>query len=159
MPTARYRHGRLVWARLRSASGQKELHPAIIISDNVEITQPEAFDPRVDFNRVNAVAVVGVSTEYKRYPPFFSLPFLKKSGGHPQTKLTQECGACIGWYAWVVLEDDIDGRGGDVPSPEMKMIMEMIMQDLAGKLRRKAVDVQQEMITIVAALTTLIGPP
>src|SRR4051794_5115893 len=99
MPTPRtYRQGRILWAWLRSGSGKKEKHPAVIITADRDIVQPEAFDPRQNLDAVNAVAVVGVSTQYKKYPPYVILPHSSHGGGHVVTKLTKPCAACIGWY-------------------------------------------------------------
>jgi hypothetical protein len=83
MPVRKYRRGRIVWARLRTRQGKKELHPAAIISADTEILQPGDFDPRSDFGKVNAVAVIGISTEYKKYPPFVALPYFRSPSGHP----------------------------------------------------------------------------
>jgi hypothetical protein len=58
-----YRQGRLLWAWLRSRSGKKERHPAIILTADADIIQPERFDPRKDIGKVNAIAAIGVSTE------------------------------------------------------------------------------------------------
>src|SRR5260221_14487957 len=124
MPLPTFRQGRILWARLRTQGGKKELHPAVIITADRDIIQPERFDPRKDINVVNAVAVVGVSTEFAKHPPYILLPYSPNKGGHAVTKLTEDCGACIGWYDWVGLEDDVEGKGGDVPSAEMDQIME-----------------------------------
>src|SRR5437588_13091463 len=94
----RYRQGRIIWARLRSQRGEKQLHPVAIITATQDIIQPEKFDPRRDPAQVNAVAVIGISTEFSKYPPFVRLPYLQSKEGHPITKLKEECGACIGWY-------------------------------------------------------------
>src|SRR5437667_309497 len=134
----RYRQGRIIWARLRARSGKKEKHPAVIITADQDIVQPEDFDPRKNIDRVNAVAVVGVSTEYKKYPPFVLLPYSSNPSGHPATKLTQACGACIGWYDWVALEDDVEGRGGDVPPIIMDQIMKAVANDLRIRLSKEA---------------------
>src|SRR5215217_448511 len=135
LPT--YRQGRILWAWLRAQSGKKEKHPAVIITADRDITQPEDFDPRKDINTVNAVAVVGVSTKYRNYPPYVALPYSPNPGGHPITKLTEDCGACIGWYDWVVLEDDVLGLGGDVPPADMDRIVNAIAKDLIEKLQSK----------------------
>jgi hypothetical protein len=72
--------------------GKKEKHPAVIITADSDIIQPEQFDPRHDIGKVNAVAVIGVSTKYLRYPPYVALPYSPNKGGHTVTKLTQDCG-------------------------------------------------------------------
>lgn len=154
-----YRQGRLIWAWLRSGSQKKERHPAVIISADSEIIQPERFDPRKDIDKVNAVAVVGVSTQFKRYPPYVPLPYLSASGGHPTTKLTEECGACIGWYDWVILEDDVIARGGDVPAPELERILEGVAQDLGRRLAVKADQLSKELTGLSELLARLIGEP
>jgi hypothetical protein len=70
----------------------------VIITPDRHIIQPENFDPRGAGASVNAVAVVGVSTEYRKYPPFVRLPYSHDRCGHPITKLVEDCGACVQWY-------------------------------------------------------------
>src|SRR5258706_3547010 len=111
-----YRLGRIVWTYLRTSDGRrKEQHPAVIISPNSEIIQPKHFDPRRHPGEDNEVAVVGVSTKFRRYPDLvhFVLPF--RTGGHPETKLKTECAAIIGWYDLIVIEDDVLDLAGQVP--------------------------------------------
>ena len=155
----RYRQGRIVWALLRSGKGKKERHPAVIISSDADITQPEQFDPRANIDKVNAVAVIGVSTKYLKYPPSVSLPYSTNMGGHAVTKLTGDCGACIGWYGWVVLEDDIEARGGDVPPVEMDQIMELVAKDLRVKLSSRAAQMSTQLAGINDLLSRLLGEP
>jgi len=157
LPT--FRQGRILWARLRARSGKKELHPGIIITADRDITQPERFDPRKDINRVNAVAVIGVSTEFAKYPPYVLLPYSAGPGGHRVTKLTQACGACIGWYDWVVLEDDVEGYGGDAPPAELDRILDGIAMDLATKLKSKVAAINKELTHLHEMLASLIGEP
>jgi hypothetical protein len=157
LPT--FRQGRILWARLRARGGKKELHPAIIITAERDIIQPERFDPRKDIDKVNAVAVVGVSTSFAKYPPFVLLPYSSSPGGHPVTKLREACGACIGWYDWVVLEDDVEGYGGDAPPAELDQIMDGITKDLATKLKAKVSALNRELAELHEMLATLIGQP
>ena len=155
-----YRQGRILWARLRAQSGKKEPHPAVIITADCDIIQPQHFDPRRNLDQVNAVAVVGVSTKYVRYKmPHVRLPFSVGAGGHVITKLKEDCAACIGWYDWVVLEDDVIGRGGDVPPAEMDQIMGLIAKDFASKLTAKLKSVGREMTDLHELLAALIGEP
>ena len=155
----RYRQGRIIWARLRSGKGKKELHPAAIITPTPDIIQPERFDPRQDPSRINAVAVIGISTEFKKYPPYVLLPYSTAKGGHPVTKLNSQCAACIGWYDWVVLEDDVEGRGGDVPPAQMGQIVDAIVGDLRAKLAAKAKTLTKELAEIEQLISRLIGRP
>src|SRR5437016_8256843 len=155
----KYRQGRLLWAWLRSRIGKREKHPAIILTADQDIIQPEQFDPREDIGKVNAVAVIGVSTEYKRYPRYVRLPHSPNPGGHPITKLTQECGACIGWYDWIVLEDDVLTRGGDVPAAEMDQIMLAVARDFKQRLAAKADALSKELRGINELLARLMGEP
>jgi hypothetical protein len=157
MPLPPYRQGRILWARLRAQSGKKELHPSVIITANRDIVQPEDFDPRHNLNAANAVAVIGVSTEFAKYPPYVLLPYSPNKGGHALTKLTQACGACIGWYDWVVLEDDVEGKGGDVPPAEMDQMMTSIAKDLTKKLKTKAATMNQDLSQLHELLALLIG--
>jgi len=155
----RYRQGRIVWAKLRSGKGKKELHPAAIISPTRDVIQPEQFDPRKDPSKVNAVAVIGISTEFERYPPYVLLPYSTAKGGHPITKLNSRCAACIGWYDWVVLDDDVEGCGGDVPPAQMDRIAEAIVGDLRAKLAAKAQMLTNELADVEQLIARLIGPP
>jgi hypothetical protein len=155
----RYRQGRIVWALMRSQKGKKERHPAVIISADSDITQPEQFDPRENINKVNAVAVIGVSTKYLKYPPYVAIPYSTNKGGHPLTKLTEPCGACIGWYGWIVLEDDVMGRGGDVPSTQTDLIMDAVAKDLRVKLSARAAQMSSQLAGINDLLSRLIGQP
>lgn len=152
-----FRQGRILWARLRSRSGKRELHPAAIISSDRDIVQPEHVDPRKAVNEANAVAVVGISTEFAKYPPYILLPYSPNKGGHAITKLTQACGACIGWYDWVALEDDVEGKGGDVPPAEMDRIMNATAADLAAKLKRKVAIVGRDLVELHEMLERLLG--
>jgi hypothetical protein len=103
-----YRLGRIVWAYLRpSKPGPKALHPAIIISPNSEIVQPEAFDPRADLAKENVIAVVGVSTSYQRFPGLVHFVLPSHSTRHPVTKLTKDCAGMIGWYDVVAIPDEL----------------------------------------------------
>jgi hypothetical protein len=155
----RYRQGRIVWALLRSHKGKKERHPAIIISADSDIIQPAQFDPRANIDKVNAVAVIGVSTKYLKYPPSVAIPYSPNKGGHAVTKLTEDCGACIGWYDWVVLEDDIEARGGDVPPPQMDQIMDLVARDLRVKLSSRAAKMSTALAGINELLSQLLGEP
>jgi hypothetical protein len=87
------------------------------------------------------------------------LPYSTNRGGHQVTKLTAACGACIGWYDWVVLDDDVEGFGGDVPPAEMDLIMRAIAEDLASKIRTKIPDLQKELAQLHVFLASLIGEP
>ncbi len=157
---ARYRQGRIVWALVRSTrGGKKERHPAVIISADSDIAQPENFDPRRNLDKVNAVAVIGVSTKYLKYPPSIALPFAANKGGYAITKLTQDCGVCVGWYDWVVLEDDVLARGGDVPPAVMDKIMEAVATDLKANLAKRAAKVSTELAGINDLLSRLVGGP
>ena len=156
----RYRQGRIVWALVRSTrAGKKERHPAVIISADSDIVQPESFDPRKDIDKVNAVAVIGVSTKYLKYPPSIALPYAANKGGHALTKLTEDCGVCIGWYDWVVLEDDVLVRGGDVPPAVMNKIMDAVSTDMKANLAKRAAKVSTELAGINDLLSRLIGEP
>lgn len=110
-----FRLGRVVIARLPGRNGKREPHPAVIISPDSEIVQPEHFDPRLGGGSVaeNLVAVMGVSTKYRQFSdPFIPLPV----GG--QTLLTKDCAAILNWYAVLDIPDDCDYLLGDVP-PEL----------------------------------------
>ena len=108
---------------------------------------------------MNAIAVIGISTEFARYPPYVLLPYSTAKGGHPVTKLTQRCAACVGWYDWVVLEDDVEARGGAVPAAEMAQIIDAVAKDLSAKLAAKAEGVTRELMDLQHLIARLIGEP
>ena len=122
MPTPRpeYRHGRIVWAYLRTAKGKRE-DPAVILTSNTAIIQPEKFDPRTGGE--NVVVVAGISTQYRNYPnAYVKLPFRSSPNGHPITGLRKDCAAIVGWYQAIFLADDITALSGDVPPAEMHVL-------------------------------------
>jgi hypothetical protein len=57
------------------------------------------------------------------------------------------------------LEDDVLGRGGDVPTAELEQIMLAIAKDLSQKLRAKLTSVGREMTELHDLLAELIGEP
>jgi hypothetical protein len=132
-PQTKFRHGGIVWAYLRSSrTGKREKHPAVILSDNADIVQPEQFDPRKGGD--NTVYVIGVSTKYKSHAlPYVQLPY--ESRGHPVTRLTHDCAVVIGWYHRVSIPDDVLAFGGDVPPDRMRQINDAVRQDLARKVQ------------------------
>lgn len=130
-----YRFGRIVWAWLRpSKPGPKQQHPAIIISPDSEIIQPESIDPRRDLTRDNAVAVLGVSTRYRDYAGLAHFVLPSHPNRHAVTKLTRDCAAVIGWYDLVVIPDEVDDIAGDVPSKLLTEIEAAVRADLVKKL-------------------------
>jgi hypothetical protein len=147
-----YRHGRIIWAYLRSnLTGKRQLHPAIILNRNEDLVQPEDFDPRSAGD--NIIHVIGVSTKHKQYNfPYVTLPF--RPDGRVLTKLKQDCGAIIGWYDRLVIPDDVVGAGGgfggDVPSAVMSQVDEAVRQDLVKRIG-------SQFQTIQAMLQELLG--
>lgn len=141
-----YRHGRILWGYLRSTlTGRREMHPAIILDRDQDITQPEHFDPRRPPYE-NFIHVIGVSTKHKRYASeYVLLPHSPK--GHTATKLNVECGAIIGWYDRLAIPDDVTGSsggfGGDVPPAVMAEIDEAVRRDLLAKVGRQLETVQK----------------
>jgi hypothetical protein len=135
-----YRHGRILWGYLRSnLTGKREMHPAIVLDRDGDITQPEEFDPRkAPYD--NVVHVIGVSTKHKKYDlNYIPLPFAPS--GHPVTGFKTDCGAIIAWYARLFIPDDVTGSnggfGGDVPAAVMHRIIEAVREDLSQKLGRQ----------------------
>src|SRR5580692_11139161 len=123
MPTSRpdFRHGRIVWANLRCENGQKQEHPAVILSLDSQIVQPENFDPHTGGD--NVIVVAGISTKYKGHPhPYVKLPFHPSGKGHPVTELRQDCAAIIGWYHLLFIADDVTAFSGDVPPDVMRTL-------------------------------------
>jgi hypothetical protein len=131
-----YRHGRIIFAHLRSSTtGKMQRHPAIILDDNADIIQPTRFDPR-KIRRNNVIHVIGVSTKHKTYAlPYVQLPF--SATGHAATKLREDCGAIVGWYHQIIIPDDVIGFAGDVPPAVMRQIHNAVRDDLAQKLGRE----------------------
>lgn len=131
-----YRHGRIVWAYLRSnLTAKREAHPAIILDRTGDIVQPERFDPR-KMHGDNTVHVIGVSTKHKKYKfPYIQLPFA--ASGHATTKLKVDSGAIVGWYARLAIPDDVIGFGGEVPDDVMTRIDQAVRQDLVKRIGKQ----------------------
>lgn len=133
MATAKpdYRYGRVVIARLLGRNGKREEHPAVIISPDAEIVQPEHFDPRLGGGGVaaNLVAALGVSSKYREFnDPHVPLPV------GPQTQLTKDCAVILNWYAVLDVPDDCEYLLGDVPPELMRKVNESYRQDLKTRL-------------------------
>jgi hypothetical protein len=129
-----YRHGRIIGAYLRTKKGGRELHPAIILTPNEEIVQPEQFDPRKGGD--NVVVVIGVSTKYRLYPQeHVRLPF--RPTGHARTRLSQDCAAIIGWYDIVDIPDGCRYLAGDVPAALMAQINDCVRADISRRIGRE----------------------
>lgn len=126
-----YRHGRIVIARLLGRNGKREEHPAVIISPDSEIIQPEDFDPRSGGRNVaaNLVAALGVSTKYAQFrDPHIALPV------GPHTQLVRNCAAILNWYAVLDIPDDCEYLLGDVPPPLMRRINDAYRKHLRERL-------------------------
>jgi hypothetical protein len=126
-----YRLGRIVAAQLLGRNGRREEHPAVIISPDDEITQPEDFDPRGTGGQVrdNEIAVLGISTKYRNFSdPYVVLPVGK------QTQLTRDSAVILNWYAALVIPDDLELLLGDVPSTLMLQINDAYRKDLSARL-------------------------
>src|SRR3712207_5583327 len=130
-PQTKFRHGRIVWAYLRSSrTGRRGEQPAVLLSHDPDLVQPGQFGPRKGGE--NTLDVVGVSTKSKSHAlPYVPLPY--ESRGHPVTRLTQDCAAIIGWYHRVSIPDDVLAFGGDVPPDRMRQINDAVRHDLARK--------------------------
>jgi hypothetical protein len=121
-----YRQGRIVWACLRTAKGKREEHPAVILSPDSSIVQPEDFDPRT--GQDNVIVVAGISTKYRNHPnPYVPLPFRDSANGHPVTQLRKDCAAIVGWYQAIFLPDDVTALGGDVPASQMREFNKQVL--------------------------------
>ena len=91
-----YRLGRIICCYLLGRNGRREQHPAVIVSPDEEIIQPERFDPRAARGVIkdNLIAVLGISTKYRNFQdPYIQLP----SGA--QTQLTSDCAVILNWIA------------------------------------------------------------
>jgi len=129
-----YRHGRIIGAYLRTEASGKQLHPAVILTPDAEITQPEDFDPRRGGE--NFVVVIGVSTKYAVYAdPYIKLPY--HESGHPVTKLTKDSAAIIGWYDIVHIDGERRFWGGDVPIGIMTEINHQSRIDIARRIGKE----------------------
>jgi hypothetical protein len=81
-----------------------------------------------------------LSSRYRSHPP----------AGHAVTKLKEDCGAIIGWYARLAIPDDIIGFGGDVPPAVMAQIDDAVRRDLVRL-------VGQHFETVRAMFEELLG--
>jgi hypothetical protein len=139
MPAPRpdYRHGRIIGAYLTSSSGgKKQRHPAVILSPDSAIVQPEDFDPRGGGE--NLVVVAGISSQYKKYNfPYVQLPYdASNPSGHWQTKLHSDVAVIIGWYHVITIDDDRCYWGGDVPAAIMGRINQAVREDIDLRLAK-----------------------
>ena len=103
-----FRHGRIVIAHLLGRNGKREEHPAVIVSPDAEIIQPEQFDPRLGGGNLpaNLVAAMGVSTKFRQFQdPYIKLPV------DAQTQLTKDCAAILNWYDVLDIPDDCEYFG------------------------------------------------
>jgi hypothetical protein len=131
----KYRLGRIIGAYLLTRMGKRELHPAVIVTPDHEIIQPENHDPRKGGQ--NRVLVIGVSTKYKRYSdPSIPLPF--HPAGHPVTKLKEDCAAIIGWYDIISIPDDVHFCGGGVPPALMIQLNDQVRKDILKRAGKEA---------------------
>lgn len=122
-----YRYGRILGCYLRGRNGKSELHPAVIVSPDAEIAQPEVVDPRKVI--LNPLAVLGVSTRYQSFnDPCIPLPFHPTS--HPVTRLSRDCAVILNWYAVIAIPDDCHFFAGDVPPGLMRQINAAIRNHL-----------------------------
>jgi hypothetical protein len=114
-----YRLGRVVTAYLLGRNGKREEHPAVIISPDSEIIQPEDFDPRSSRGIVSAnlVGALGISTKYGN----FSDPFIALPPG-TTTELTRDCAVILNWYAVLDIPGDCEFLLGDVPPQLIQQI-------------------------------------
>ena len=142
MGSISYRQGRIVFAYLRSSrTGKKENHPAVILTPDQYIVQPEAFDPR-DFSKENSLYVIGVSTQYRLFKQsHILLPFAPD--GHAVSKLKEECAAMIGWYHRIGIPDDIMGFGGQVPPAVMSQIVNAVKLDIPVAVHAEMQELQR----------------
>src|SRR5256885_1835778 len=126
-----YRLGRIVSAYLLGRNGKREIHPAVIISPDEEIIQPEAFDPRGGGGelRDNYVPGLGISSQYRKFnDPYVPLP------ANATTGLTRDCAVILNWYALLHVEDDFEWFIGDVPPELMYRINQAYRADLTARL-------------------------
>jgi len=136
-PRPEYRHGRIIGAYLQSSfGGKKQRHPAVILSPDSAIVQPQNFDPRS--GEENAIVVAGVSSAYQKYNyPYVQLPYDSSSPkGHPQTRLHSDVAVIIGWYHVISIDDDRCYWGGDVPSAIMGQVNKAVREDIDRRLAK-----------------------
>jgi hypothetical protein len=152
-----YRHGRIVWAYLRTAKGKREEHLAVILSPDSSIIQPENFDPRSGSD--NLIVVAGISTKYRNYAqPFVSLPFRDSMQGHPMTQLRKDCAVIAGWYQAIFVPDDIAAFGGDVPTSQLRELNKQVLNSYIAAVGNQYAT-SLEMMAELRQLLTRGNPP
>src|SRR6266550_3911878 len=107
-----FRLGRIIYCYLLGRNGRREQHPAVIVSPDEEIIQPERFDPRAARGVIkdNLIAVLGISTKYGNFQdPYIQLPL------GAQTQLTSDCAVILNWIATPAIPDDCEFLLGDLP--------------------------------------------
>jgi hypothetical protein len=127
-----YRLGRIISAWLVGRNGKREEHPALIISPDSEIVQPEDFDSRAGGGLVrdNLVAVLGISTKFEK----FDDPYIRVPIG-PQTQLTRQCAVILNWFAVLAIPDDCEFLLGDVLPKLMIQINDEYRKLLRDRLK------------------------
>src|SRR5437867_475955 len=127
-----YRLGRIITTyQLLGRNKKRQEHPAVIISPDDEIIQPEYFDPRLGREELqdNLVVVLGISSQYQK----FSDPYIQLPTGS-QTQLIKDCAVILNWYGIVQLEDDVEYLLGDVPPNLMHQVNAAYRADLTKRL-------------------------
>src|SRR5438105_4592087 len=72
---------------------------------------------------------------------------------------SRQSSTTFGYSSWVTLEDDVEGRGGDVPAAQMDQIAKAIASDLKVKLAAKAETLSKELVNVQQLISRLIGEP
>ena len=149
-----YRLGRIISCYLTGRNGKREQHPAVIISADAEIIQPEKFDPREAGGIVkdNLVAVLGISTKYRNFQdPYIRLPL------GAQTQLTADCAVILNWVATPAIPDDCDFLLGDVP-PALMLRINAEYRRLLKDVLSKAKGSLAEILNLLARDSTRLPP-
>ena len=98
--------GRIVWAEIADANGNRKLRPAIIVTPS---------------DRLSSTATLEVVATTSRLPQplpddHVLLPWHPR--GHPRTRLNRRCAAVCTWVARI-MSSDIRDSAGIVPGPLM----------------------------------------
>jgi hypothetical protein len=140
-----FRHGRVIACYLPGRNGKREIHPAVVISADNDIIQPEQFDPRK--NRDNLLAVLGISTQYLKFSdPCIRLPH--QGHGNSVTGLNKDCAVILNWYAAIYIPDDCEYLLGDVPRDLMGAINNSVRNDLTVRFG-------SQVVTLLQLITSL----
>src|SRR5437867_3797915 len=102
--------GRIIWAEIADANGNRKLRPAVIITPTSPLTPKGPFD------------VVAVTSRLPDPLPSDHVLLPWHPRGHPRTGLNRRCAAVCTWLTRIV-DSDIQDVAGILPAPVLATIL------------------------------------